>query len=227
MGLSGRRREAAARGAAGLQRDQRSRHGARRWTRRRPPAPATGPQAARQAGQRRAGEHDDVGAVLVDARSASAIRAVRPARPARCRCRPAAVQARMLASRPSEAVGLHHLAVPGLDALRDRDDREALAQQVGAGQRRLGQAGHRARAAPRAAPPGRGRRRRRPPPRRSAHGARRPAAPSRRRRSAPRSASRCRPRRRARSAPRSRCPATRCAAPRRGSARRRCPRCWG
>ena len=43
-----------------------------------------------------------------------------------------------------EAIGLHRFAVPGADALRDRDDREALAEQAGAGQRRFGEAGHRA-----------------------------------------------------------------------------------
>ncbi len=179
-------------------------------------------QRARQARQRRAGQDDHVGAVVA---SRSARR--RPA--ARSRWSPCTLpmsasgssSPRMLASRPNEAVVLHRLAVPGADARRDGDDREALAQQAGARQRGLGQASHRA--GQRLAQAGQagvaeggddhrvGARR----------GVRPPAAPRRRRRSAPRSASRYRPRRRVPSAPRAWCRARRCAAPRPRSAPRR------
>ncbi len=105
--------------------------------RRRPPAPAICPSRPRaQARQRRAGQYQHVRTVGVDrllAQRAQGGLVITCTASMRAR---GWSSERMPTSRPFQAVGAHDLAIPGLDATRDRDDGKALAQQAGASQRR-------------------------------------------------------------------------------------------
>ncbi len=192
-------------------------HGARRWRRRRPPAPAAGRASERARPASGAPARTMTSAPSSStARSASVLQRLRVLLLDARRCRPAAGRARGCWPAATRSRSLDDFAVPGLDALRDRDDGEAVAQQVGAGQRRLGQADHRHRQhlaqAGEAGVAERGDDDRVE----ALRGARRRAGRRHRRRSAPRSGSRCRRRRTARSALRPSVPAAalRCASAR-------------
>ena len=122
-----------------------SRRGARRSTRRRPPAPAGG-RAALRASPASGAPASTITSAPSSAtqRSASATRRSPWSSCTLPMSASGSSRPRMLASRPSRPLACTVSRYQALDALRDRDDGEALAQQAGAGQRRFGEAGHRA-----------------------------------------------------------------------------------
>ena len=165
VGLDRRRREAAALRAAGLQRDQAIRRGARRSTRRRPRAPAAA-RAGSAPGPASGAPASTITSAPSSATQRSASATSRsPWSP--CTLPISASGSVEAADARQAACRGHRLCTVSRYQARMRCEMATIEKRwpsrQRAGQRRFGQAGDRDRAAPRAAPRGRGRRRRRRP----------------------------------------------------------------